>query len=50
MQALSWLVLASEAGIDGADALRQSVEAVLTPDDLSRAAELAERWKAEHRR
>lgn len=49
VQALMWLQLARDAGLDAGDALRRSVEAVLTLEERARAVDLAQRWKAEHR-
>src|SRR3546814_15810663 len=47
VQALAWLTLAAEAGVEGADGLCPSVEAVLSAEERARAAPEAKPWKAE---
>ena len=50
VEALRWLILAAEAGIEGAEELRRSVDSVLNDDERARAREAAERWKADRDR
>lgn len=48
VEALKWLILAVDAGIDAAEELRKSVLVVLSEDERARARSEAERWKIDN--
>ena len=50
VEALKWLNLAVDAGVEAAETLRQSVLVVLDETDRARAREEADRWKSAHPR
>lgn len=48
VEALKWLILADDAGVEAAAELRRSVEAVLDDGERSRARAAADAWKSAH--
>lgn len=50
VEALKWLILAVDAGVEAADELRRSVAAVLGDEERAGAAAAAEAWRAANRR